>query len=112
MTCEKYLKRQFYIFTLKRRKNKKLKIWDRKSLIWVFMLKLEKNIVIFETRSLKFAKVQSYIQKERNLNLEPNTLYLSLFRSEFEKDFKQTERTLNLKPKTLVFFRFFFSHLK
>ena len=103
MTCD---------ITLKRRKNKKLKIWDRKSLIWVFMLKLEKNIVIFEKRSLKFAKVQSYIQKERNLNLEPNTLYLSLFRSEFEKDFKQTERTLNLKPKTLVFFRFFFSHLK
>lgn len=43
------------------------------------------KIVVFKIRTLKFAKVQSFKQKERNVNLEPKNVYLSLFKLDFEK---------------------------
>ena len=47
-------------------------------------MKFEKAIVMFEIRTPKFLYTQSFIRKERTVNLGPKTL-ISVFGAKFEK---------------------------
>ena len=49
-----------------------------------FRPQFEEAIVIFEISTFEFVKMQSFMLKEKKLNLEPRMLYLGIFGLEFE----------------------------
>ena len=66
-------------------KEKKIEFEKKNVLFLVFFgMKFEKVIVIFEIRTPKFLYTQSFIQKERTVNLGPKTL-IWVFGAKFEK---------------------------
>ena len=66
-------------------KRKKIEFEKKNVLFLVFFgMKFEKAIVMFEIRTPKFLYTQSFIRKERTVNLGPKTL-ISVFGAKFEK---------------------------
>ena len=61
-------------------------IFDQKCLIWVFLGKNLKKIVIFEISTLKFASLQNFSKKQKYLNLGPKMHDLGILRPEFENN--------------------------
>ena len=56
------------------------------ALIGYFGLEFQKTNAIFEISILEFVNMQSYIQKQKTLNLGPKIPYLGIFRLQFNKD--------------------------
>ena len=46
-------------------------------------LEVKNNIVMFEISTLKYAKLQNFMKKQKCLNLGPKMSYLSTFEQEF-----------------------------
>ena len=65
---------------------KRKKEFEKKNVLFLvfFGMKFEKVIVMFEIRTPKFLYTQSFIQKERTVNLGPKTL-IWVFGAKFEK---------------------------
>ena len=65
---------------------KRKKEFEKKNVLFLvfFGMKFEKAIVMFEIRTPKFLYTQSFIQKERTVNLGPKTL-IWVFGAKFEK---------------------------
>ena len=53
----------------------------------IFGLELQNNIVVYEISTLEFVLLQSFVQKQKSLNVGPKMFYLRIFVLEFENSF-------------------------
>lgn len=70
------------LLTVSKQKEKKKKYRNNSAkmlYLGTFGTKYAKAIVTFEISNLKFLKLQSFVQRERTLNLERKTPYLIFF---------------------------------
>ena len=64
-----------------------LRIFDKKCLIWAFLVKnCKKTIAIFEFSTLKFVYLHNFMEKQKCLNLRPKMNDLGICGLEFKNN--------------------------
>ena len=54
------------------------------SYLGIFVLEFERTVVVLEISTLKFVKVQSFMENKETLSLGPKMPYFGTFRQKFE----------------------------
>ena len=72
-------------------------------LIRYFRLKFQKTNIEFEISILEFVNMQSFVQKQKKLNLRPKILHLGIFGLQFSKNHYQIFNQHTLLCETIKF---------